>query len=100
MNYNKTQRQAVKRLVVAFPATAEALAAEKVLLPLNRSFDAQSANCGRLISVPRSVSAGCGMAWKDELELKDKIETTLTANQIDFEGFFEVEFSEFVSSKK
>lgn len=52
--------------VIAFHTTAEAMAFEKqsgiVGLP------------GRLIPVPRTISAGCGMAWKTKkMDILEKI---------------------------
>ena len=44
-----------QRLVVTFHTTTEAMAAEKEL-KLNQI-------AGRLIPVPRQISAGCGLAW-------------------------------------
>lgn len=90
MNLNKTPRQKTARLVVAFETTEDALEAEKVLSSLPRT----NANCGRLIPVPRNVSAGCGMAWKDELSLKDKIIKTLESSKIDGASLHEIEFLE------
>ncbi|MBP3655722.1 MAG: DUF3343 domain-containing protein [Clostridia bacterium] len=43
------------RLVITFRTTAEAMAMERVCRE-------QQAD-GRLIPVPRSISAGCGLAW-------------------------------------
>lgn len=90
MTLNKTGRQQVLRLVAAFETTADALEAEKILITLPRT----NANCGRLIPVPRNVSAGCGMAWKDEIELKSKIESALQNAGIEASGFYEISFSE------
>ena len=44
-----------QRLVVTFHTTAEAIAAEKELKG--------NQIAGRLIPVPRQISAGCGLAW-------------------------------------
>ena len=43
-------------LVVTFDATAAAMAAEKYCL--------EKGVPGRLIPVPREITAGCGLAWK------------------------------------
>ena len=43
-------------LVVTFEATAAAMAAEKYCL--------EKGVPGRLIPVPREITAGCGLAWK------------------------------------
>ena len=58
------------KLVVTFHTTSEAMAAEKAC----KQYGAP----GRLIPVPRSISAGCGLAWCAKLEsindLKDLME--------------------------
>ena len=48
-------REKELRLVVTFHTTADAMAMEKAC----REHDVP----GRLIPVPRSISAGCGLAW-------------------------------------
>lgn len=45
-------------LVITFDATTQALAAEQFLQ--------QAGMPGRLIPVPREITAGCGLAWKAE----------------------------------
>ncbi len=53
------------KLVVTFHTTADAMAMEK----------ACKANGvpGRIIPVPREISAGCGLAWTAELEAREQI---------------------------
>lgn len=48
-------RKKENRLVITFHSTTEAMAAEKRLKEANIS--------GRLIPVPKQISAGCGLAW-------------------------------------
>ena len=48
-------RKKERKLVVTFHTTADAMAMEKAC----REKDAP----GRLIPVPREISAGCGLAW-------------------------------------
>lgn len=48
------------KLVVTFHTTADAMAMEKTCKENQIS--------GRLIPVPRSISAGCGLAWCARLE--------------------------------
>ncbi len=50
-------------LVITFFETADAIAAEKVLKENKIS--------GRMIPVPRSLSAGCGLSWRTEPEEKE-----------------------------
>lgn len=57
------------KLVVTFHTTADAMAMEK----------ACKDNCvpGRLIPVPRLISAGCGLAWCAGLEDREVIKEVL-----------------------
>ena len=48
------------KLVVTFHTTADAMAMEKTCKEKNAP--------GRLIPVPRAISAGCGLAWCAALE--------------------------------
>jgi hypothetical protein len=45
---------------------------------------------GRLIPVPRQISAGCGMAWSAPLEEKEKVKALIEAKGIETEGEFEL----------
>ena len=67
--------QSTKALVVAFGSTASALAfgsaAEAAGLP------------GRLFPIPRSLSAGCGIAWRDDPANRASAETIIQAEEID-----------------
>ena len=58
-------RQKQPALVVTFSTTSEAMAAEK--------YSGERGLPGRLIPVPREITAGCGLAWKappeEEVEL-------------------------------
>jgi len=70
------------RLVVTFHTTAEAMATEQLCrrdgLP------------GKLISVPRSLTSDCGIAWSAPTDVRETLETKLRAAAIDFAGFHEV----------
>lgn len=57
------------KLVVTFHTTSEAMAAEKAC----KQYGAP----GRLIPVPRTISAGCGLAWCAGLEDKDLVKEVL-----------------------
>lgn len=68
-------------LLVTFYTTAGAMEMEKLC----------KANGipGRLIPVPRSITADCGMAWRTEVSLRPEIER-ITA-QLDVDSFYELE---------
>ena len=74
-------REKEKKLVITFHTTADAMAMEKAC----REHGAP----GRLIPVPRSISAGCGMAWCASPEDKDKLLQVLEKQGIDLEDVHE-----------
>lgn len=74
-------RKKEKKLVVTFHTTADAMAMEKAC----REHGAP----GRLIPVPRSISAGCGMAWCTALEDRDRILQVLEERKIEQEDVHE-----------
>ncbi|MDO5417543.1 MAG: DUF3343 domain-containing protein [Lachnospiraceae bacterium] len=45
---------------------------------------------GRLIPVPRQISAGCGMAWAAPAENREELERLIEVNQIEREGAYEL----------
>ena len=57
------------KLVVTFHTTADAMAMEKACKEHNVP--------GRIIPVPRAISAGCGLAWCAELTDRDTLLTVL-----------------------
>lgn len=69
-------------LVVTFDATAAAMAAEKYCL--------ERGVPGRLIPVPREITAGCGLAWKAEVEQEEAVTAALEAAGIAYSGVHRV----------
>lgn len=57
------------KLVVTFHTTADAMAMEKCCKENNVP--------GRLIPVPRVISAGCGMAWCTDLKDREAVQGIL-----------------------
>ena len=57
------------KIVVAFNTTDQAIKMEKICFMKNIS--------GRLIPVPKFISAGCGLAWCSAAEEKDNIKSLL-----------------------
>ena len=53
------------KLIITFHTTTEAMAMEKVCKEAGAD--------GRLIPVPRAISAGCGLAWCAKLESEDAL---------------------------
>ena len=62
-------------LVVVFDSTASALAFADAAK--------RAGLAGRLIPVPRSLSAGCGIAWRTRLEDRSLAETLIDTERID-----------------
>ena len=69
-------------LVVTFAATAAAMAAEKYCL--------ERGVPGRLIPVPREITAGCGLAWKAEVDQEEAVTAALEAAGIAYSGVHRV----------
>lgn len=56
-------------LIVTFPTTAAAFQMESTAKNMGLT--------GRLIPVPREISAGCGLAWRDEKDKQAEIKKCL-----------------------
>lgn len=69
------------KLVIAFHTTADAMAMEKICK--------ETGTPGRLIPVPRVISAGCGLAWCTELENREQITSILLEAGIEEEDLHE-----------
>ena len=72
-------RQRIPRCVVSFNTTAGAMAAER----LCRCEGLE----GKLISVPRSVTSDCGLAWSAPPELREILERRFREAGIEAAGF-------------
>ena len=62
------------KLVITFYTTADAMAMEKVCK--------ENAAEGRLIPVPRSITAGCGLAWCTRPESRGALPQRMQRNGI------------------
>jgi hypothetical protein len=60
------------KLVVTFHTTADAMAMEKACK--------EHGTPGRIIPVPRAISAGCGLSWCADLSARDEIKELM--NQV------------------
>ncbi|HJC75852.1 MAG TPA: DUF3343 domain-containing protein [Candidatus Mediterraneibacter faecavium] len=69
------------KLVVTFHTTADAMAMEKAC----RELDVP----GRLIPVPREISAGCGLAWCAPLTERDRLARVMAERGIEQEDLHE-----------
>ena len=75
-------REKTKKLVATFSTTSGAMAMEKACRAKKVP--------GRLIPVPRSITAGCGMCWMAPTEARSAVETLVITEHLDVDGFFEV----------
>ncbi len=57
------------KLIVTFHTTADAMAMEKCCKEYRVA--------GRLIPVPREISAGCGLSWCADLKEREKLQETM-----------------------
>ena len=62
-------RESREFLVITFSETSDAMAAEKLFR--------EEGLPGRIIPIPRQLSAGCGLSWKTELSEKESAEHAL-----------------------
>ncbi len=70
------------RLVISFHTTAEAMATERLCR--------QNGLEGKLISVPRSITSDCGLAWSAPTALREAIETLLVRHAVEAAGYHEL----------
>lgn len=72
-----------KYAVITFHTTTGAMHMEKVA----KENDAK----GRLIPVPRVISAGCGLSWREPIGNKDKILALIEENDIEMDEVYELD---------
>lgn len=70
------------KVIITFSSTSESLKMEKICR--------KNGIKGRLIPVPREISAGCGMAWSSEIDLKDELLKIIDNNNIKIEKMYEL----------
>ena len=70
------------RLIVTFHTTTAAMAMEQVC--------AHKGVAGRLIPVPRDITAGCGMAWSAPPEARKSVEEAARDAGIETDGWYEL----------
>lgn len=75
-------REKTPRLAVTFRTTAGAMAMERAC--------AASGVPGRLIPVPRTITAGCGLCWSAPPEARDAVEALVIAEHLDVDGLYDV----------
>ena len=70
-------------LIITFSTTAAAMRMEQ--------FCGEEGLPGRLIPVPREITAGCGLAWKAEPEQEEAVLSALRAAGIEYSGVYRLE---------
>ena len=76
------QREKTLWLIATFPTTTVAITMERVCGQLGLP--------GRLIPVPRSISASCGMAWRAPEDARDALEAMVKERALPVEGWYYV----------
>ena len=71
-------RKKEEKLVITFHTTADAMAMEKMCK--------ENGAPGRIIPVPRAISAGCGLAWCADPSDRDTIVAMMKEAQIEEEA--------------
>ena len=69
-------------LYISFHTSSEAMATEKVAKLNNIR--------GKLVPLPRRISASCGMAYETDIASKTLIKNLLEANDIEWDEFIEI----------
>ena len=75
-------REKELRCVITFPTTAAAMAME--------DFCRERGLPGRLIPVPRSITAGCGVCWSAPLEDREGLEEAVMEGRVTISGIYTV----------
>lgn len=69
-------------IVISFNKTVDAMAVEEYCLKNKVS--------GRLIPLPKEISAGCGLAWKCEVSQVDEMKNVFSELKIDIDKMTEL----------
>ena len=75
-------RQKEEKCVVTFRTTAAAMEMERACKAAGVP--------GRLIPVPRTITAGCGMCWSAPREAREAVEDLVMEAHLDVDGIYQV----------
>lgn len=75
-------REKTIKLIVTFHTTSGAMAMETICK--------ERGIPGRLIPVPRAITAGCGLSWCAPTESRGEIEALVKDAGLDTDGFYEI----------
>ncbi len=76
-------RRKEQKVVITFRNTTSAMAMEKLCKEKGLS--------GRLIPVPRCITAGCGLAWSVDLHKRLELENFMNETHISYDQIYELE---------
>lgn len=76
-------RKKERKSVITFQNTTSAMAMEKLCKEKGLS--------GRLIPVPRAITAGCGLAWSVNPQERLELEQFMNENHINYDQIYELE---------
>lgn len=71
------------KVIVTFQSTTHAMALDKIFKEQGLS--------GRLIPVPRQITAGCGLAWCSPLDAKASLLDGINQHELHYEKIVELE---------
>lgn len=71
------------RAIVTFKHTTSAMALEKLCK--------EKAMDGRIIPVPRCITAGCGLSWCAPLQTKEALIHVMEKHHIDYDQIYDLE---------
>lgn len=69
-----------RKLVITFYTTTDAMAMERLC--------AETGAAGRMIPVPGSISADCGLAWCASPDAEEPLRAIMAARGIKFQGIY------------
>ena len=75
-------RQKGEKCIVTFRTTTGAMAMERACK--------ESGVPGRLIPVPRTITAGCGMCWAAPKEVREAVEELVMDRHLDVDGIYAI----------
>ena len=75
-------RQKTEKCVVTFRTTTGAMAMERACRVAGLP--------GRLIPVPRTITAGCGMCWAAPPEAREALEELVMKEHLDLDGIYAI----------
>lgn len=75
-------REREEKCIVTFHTTTAAMEMERLCK--------QDRIPGRLIPVPRTITAGCGMCWAAPVQAREQIETFLIEKKVMIDGIYAV----------